>query len=59
MAAKHLQYDNAGRQAILAGVSTLAKAVKAKKVTYDLARQMEGATEVSCSDFGRAIVAHM
>ena len=37
----------------------VAKAVKAKKVTYDLARQMEGATEVSCSDFGRAIVAHM
>ena len=28
MAAKQLQYDNAGRQAILAGVSTLAKAVK-------------------------------
>lgn len=28
MAAKQIQYDNQGRQAILAGVSALAKAVK-------------------------------
>ena len=27
-----------------------------KKVTYDLERQMEGATKVSTSEFGRAIV---
>ncbi len=39
--------------------SAMAKAIKAGKVTYDLARQMEGATKVSCSDFGRAIVAQM
>ncbi len=39
--------------------SAMAKAIQAKNVTYDLARQMEGATEVSCSDFGRAIVAQM
>ncbi|MFZ5570536.1 MAG: isocitrate dehydrogenase (NADP(+)) [Thermodesulfobacteriota bacterium] len=28
-------------------------------VTYDLARQMEGATEVKCSEFARALVTHM
>ncbi len=39
--------------------SSMAKAVQAKKVTYDLARQMEGSTKVSCSDFGRAVVAQM
>ena len=34
-------------------------AVGAKVVTYDLARQMSGSTEVSCSDFGKAIIWHM
>jgi isocitrate dehydrogenase len=34
-------------------------AVAAKQVTYDLHRQMEGATLLSCSGFGEAIVAHM
>ncbi len=34
-------------------------AVGAKTVTYDLERQMEGATKVSTSDFGRAIIEHM
>jgi len=33
--------------------------IKAGTVTYDLARQMEGTTEVKCSEFARAIVAHM
>ena len=39
--------------------TAMAKAIQAKQVTYDLARQMEGATKVSCSDFGRAIIAQM
>ena len=34
-------------------------AVGAKTVTYDLERQMEGATKVSTSRFGEAIVQHM
>ena len=34
-------------------------AIKAKKVTYDLARQMPGATEVSTSAFGDAVIAGM
>src|SRR5580693_1182168 len=34
-------------------------AIAAKKVTYDFAREMEGATEIKCSAFGDAIIAHM
>ena len=35
------------------------KAIAAKKVTYDLARLMNGAEEVSCSGFAEQICAHM
>jgi isocitrate dehydrogenase len=34
-------------------------AIGAKTVTYDFARLMDGAKEVSCSAFGKAIVEHM
>ena len=34
-------------------------AIASKKVTYDFARQMEGATKISCSAFGDNIIAHM
>jgi isocitrate dehydrogenase len=34
-------------------------AIGAKTVTYDFARQMEGATEVKCSEFGDAVIKHM
>jgi isocitrate dehydrogenase len=34
-------------------------AIAARTVTYDFARQMEGATEVTCSAFGDAIIKHM
>jgi isocitrate dehydrogenase len=37
----------------------LVKAVAQKRVTYDLARQMEGATEVKCSEFAESIVRSM
>jgi isocitrate dehydrogenase len=33
----------------------LQQAIASKQVTYDLARQIPGATEVSCSEFGRHI----
>jgi isocitrate dehydrogenase len=39
--------------------SALEETIKDKVVTYDLARQMEGAREVKCSEFARAIVEHM
>ena len=41
---------------ILAGME---KAIAAKQVTYDFARLMEGATQISCSAFGRAVAAQM
>jgi isocitrate dehydrogenase len=34
-------------------------AIGSKRVTYDFARQMEGATEIKCSEFGSNIIAHM
>jgi len=41
---------------IVLGMET---AIRKKTVTYDLARQMPGATEVSTSGFGDAIIANM
>jgi isocitrate dehydrogenase len=35
------------------------RTIEAKVVTYDLARQLKGATQVKCSEFGRAIIEHM
>jgi isocitrate dehydrogenase len=37
----------------------LAEAVANKRVTYDLARQMEGAVEVKCSEFAEEIVRYL
>jgi isocitrate dehydrogenase len=34
-------------------------AIASKSVTYDFARQMEGATEIKCSQFGDNIIEHM
>ena len=34
-------------------------AIASKRVTYDFARQMEGATEIKCSEFGDEIIKHM
>ena len=34
-------------------------AIGSKRVTYDFARQMEGATEIKCSAFGDNIISHM
>ena len=52
---EHMGWDDAGKL-ILAG---LEQAIKAKTVTYDLARQMTGATEVSTTGFGDAIIKGM
>lgn len=40
-------------------ISGLEKSIAAKTVTYDLARLIDGATEVSCSKFGDAVISHM
>ena len=34
-------------------------AITSKRVTYDFARQMQGATEIKCSQFGDNIIEHM
>jgi len=34
-------------------------AIASRRVTYDFARQMEGATEIKCSEFGDNIIGHM
>jgi isocitrate dehydrogenase len=47
---------NEAAELIVKGVEN---AIKAKRVTYDLARQMPGATEVSTSAFGDAVIAGM
>jgi isocitrate dehydrogenase len=40
-------------------ISSLGAAISDKQVTYDFARLMEGANEVSCSAFGRAMIERM
>ena len=40
-------------------ISSMEAAIVDKQVTYDLARLMEGANEVSCSAFGRAMIDRM
>jgi isocitrate dehydrogenase len=40
-------------------VKSLEKAIEAKTVTYDFARQMEGATKVKCSEFSGEMIKHM
>jgi isocitrate dehydrogenase len=40
-------------------VSAIEETIVAGTVTYDLARQMEQATEVKCSEFADAIIKHM
>jgi len=47
---------NEAAKLIVGGVE---KAIKTKRVTYDLARQMTGSTEVSTSAFGDGIIAEM
>ena len=40
-------------------ISSMEKSILSKKVTYDFARLMPGATQVSCSGFGQVMIDHM
>jgi isocitrate dehydrogenase len=40
-------------------IKSMSAAIGDKQVTYDFARQMDGATELSCSAFGDAMIARM
>ncbi|HKJ09714.1 MAG TPA: NADP-dependent isocitrate dehydrogenase [Gammaproteobacteria bacterium] len=55
MMLRHLGWQEAA-DLIVKGVSG---AIAGKTVTYDLARLMDGATKVSCSGFGEAVIARM
>ena len=52
---RHLGWTDAA-DLILKGLNG---AITSKRVTYDFARQMTGATEIKCSEFGDNIIAHM
>ncbi|MCU0772686.1 MAG: NADP-dependent isocitrate dehydrogenase [Verrucomicrobia bacterium] len=52
---RHLGWSEAA-DLILKGLNG---AIGSKRVTYDFARQMEGATQIKCSEFGDNIIAHM
>lgn len=40
-------------------ISSMAGAIKSKRVTYDFARALDGSTQVSCSEFGDVMIEHM
>ncbi|MBM3406707.1 MAG: NADP-dependent isocitrate dehydrogenase [Betaproteobacteria bacterium] len=40
-------------------IASMEKSILSRKVTYDFARLMEGATEVSCSGFGQVMIDNM
>jgi isocitrate dehydrogenase len=40
-------------------LASMQKSIASKQVTYDFARQMEGATQVSCSGFGDVMIGYM
>ena len=40
-------------------IASMERAILSKKVTYDFARQMDGATQVSCSGFGQVMIDNM
>src|SRR5207342_2907227 len=55
MLLEHLGWTGAANRI----VSGLEKSIAQKTVTYDFARLMEGATKVSCSAFGDAIIKNL
>jgi len=40
-------------------ISSMEKSISSKRVTYDFARLMDGATQMSCSGFGDVMIEHM
>ena len=55
MLLRHIGWNEAA-DLVIRGIE---KAISAKQVTYDFARLMEGATELSCSGFAEAVVNNM
>jgi isocitrate dehydrogenase len=40
-------------------IRAMKKSILSKRVTYDFARMMQGATQVSCSGFGQVMIDQM
>ena len=40
-------------------IASMERSIASKRVTYDFARLMDGATQVSCSGFGQVMIEHM
>jgi isocitrate dehydrogenase len=55
MMLRHLGWTEAA-ELVIKGLN---EAIASKRVTYDFARLMEGATEIKCSEFGDNIIDHM
>jgi isocitrate dehydrogenase len=55
MMLRHMGWTEAADKIIAA----MEAAIQSKKVTYDFARLMDGATQVSCSGFGQVMIEHM
>ena len=55
-----MMFDYLGWSEVAQGViRALEKTISRKIVTYDLARQMEGAREVKCSEFASAVIENL
>ena len=53
-------FDHLGWSEVVEGiVKALEMTIASKVVTYDLARQMEGARKVKCSEFGAALIENL
>jgi isocitrate dehydrogenase len=55
MMLRHMGWTEAAKLII----DSMERAIQSKKVTYDFARLMDGATQVSCSGFGQVLIDHM
>jgi isocitrate dehydrogenase len=55
MMLEHLGWQEAA-DSVVKGIQ---KTIRQKTVTYDLARQMEGAKKIACSEYGDAIIANL
>jgi isocitrate dehydrogenase len=55
MMLEHLGWKEAAARIVKA----LERTIQEKTVTYDLARQMEGAKLLKCSEFANAIIDHL
>jgi isocitrate dehydrogenase len=55
-----MMFDHMGWGEVAEAITNaMTRTYRAKTVTYDFARLMEGATKVKCSEFAREVARHM